>query len=144
MKAYPAYKESDIKWIGDIPKHWEIRKLKRFSSIVNGSTPQSTTTEYWDGDIVWVTPVDLGGLKKEKIIIDSARKITKLGLNSCGTSMTPKGSIILSTRAPIGHLAIAGTDTCTNQGCKTIVPDQNQVSNSYLYYYLFVFDSLPE
>jgi type I restriction enzyme S subunit len=142
MKAYPENKKSGIDWLGNVPKHWEILRLKRFSSIVNGSTPKSSTAEYWDGDIVWVTPVDLGGLKGGKVIADSARKITKTGLNNCGASITPGGSIILSTRAPIGHLAITGIETCTNQGCKTIVPNQNQVSNSYLYYYLFVFKEI--
>lgn len=142
MNPYPAYKESGYKWIGKIPKHWEILRLRQISTIVNGSTPQSSVSDYWDGNIVWVTPVDLGSLNGKKVIYDTTRKITKLGLNNCGASITPKGSIILSTRAPIGHLAITGLETCTNQGCKTIVPNQEMVCNSYLYYYLFVFKEI--
>ena len=142
MKAYSKYKESGNNWIKNIPEHWSILNLKRFSSLVNGSTPQSATNEYWDGDIVWVTPTDLGGLNGNKIISNSTRKITELGLNNCGASLTPKGSIILSTRAPIGHLALTDVQSCTNQGCKTIVPDFSRVNNVYLYYYLFVFKEI--
>jgi type I restriction enzyme S subunit len=119
MKRYPAYKDSGVDWIGEIPEHWSMRKLKYLSEIVNGSTPKSGVSEYWDGDLVWITPNDLGRLNGNKIS-DSLKKITELGLNSCGTTLTPKGSIILSTRAPIGHISITETETCTNQGCKTI------------------------
>jgi len=141
MKAYPAYKESGNGWIKNIPEHWNVLSLKRFSSLVNGSTPQSATNEYWDGDIVWITPTDLGGLNG-KVISNSARRITEVGLNNCGASLTPKGSIILSTRAPIGHLALTDVQSCTNQGCKTIVPDLSRINNVYLYYYLFVFKEI--
>lgn len=136
MKRYPTYKDSRIDWIGDIPKHWVTNKLKFFSVIVNGSTPKSETTEYWDGDIVWITPEDLGRLQG-KIITDSSRKITEIGLNSCGSTLTPMNSIILSTRAPIGHLGVTEVETCTNQGCKTIVPDLSKCRSHYLYYSLF-------
>ena len=136
MKTYPNCVYSGIDWIGDIPKDWKILCLKRVSSIVNGSTPDSSNADFWDGDINWVTPFDLGLQNGNKWIDDSSRKITSLGLNNCGASLTPKGSIILSTRAPIGHMAISIFETCTNQGCKTIVINQKEVDKDYLYFYL--------
>ena len=137
MKPYPSYRDSGVEWIGDVPEHWKITRLKYLSQIVNGSTPKSGMNEYWDGKIVWITPNDLGKLKGNKIT-DSLKKITQLGLNSCGTTLTTKNSIILSTRAPIGHLGITKIETCTNQGCRTIVPDSSKCDNNFLFYYLYV------
>ena len=136
MKYYLFSQDSDIEWIGKIPKDWKILPLKRVSSIVNGSTPDSSNSDFWDGEIHWITPSDLGLQNGKKLIGDSSRKITRLGLENCGASLTPKGSILLSTRAPIGHMAISIFETCTNQGCKTIVINQEKVDGSYLYYYL--------
>jgi len=136
MKRYPAYKDSGIDWIGEIPEHWEVKKLKYFSKIVNGSTPKSGKGEYWGGKIVWLTPNDLGKLNGN-LITDSLKKITQPGLDSCGATLTPKNSIILSTRAPIGHIVITDIMTCTNQGCKTIVHDSSKCDNKFLFYYLF-------
>lgn len=102
--------------------------------MVGGSTPKSDESAYWDGEIVWVSPADLSRLSS-MYIEDSSRKITEVGLNSCGTSMVPSGSIILSTRAPIGSLAIAAAMLCTNQGCKSLVPN-GQASSHYFAYVL--------
>ena len=142
MKTYSVYQDSGIEWVGGIPTHWDVLKLKRVASIVNGSTPKSSIPEYWVGNIVWVTPFDLGILNGKMTIADSARKITQVGLDSCGASVTPIGSIILSTRAPIGHLAITQMQSCTNQGCKTIVPDFRQVDNRYIFYFLLAFKNI--
>ena len=136
MKRYPAYKDSGIEWIGEIPDHWEVKKLKLFSKIVNGSTPKSGISKYWDGDIVWYTPDDLGKLNGKRIN-DSIRKITKKGFNSCGTTITPTHSIVLSTRAPIGHIGISDVQSCTNQGCKTVVPFFDLCDFNYVYYLLY-------
>ncbi|MCP1384061.1 restriction endonuclease subunit S [Runella salmonicolor] len=138
--AYPAYKPSNIEWIGEIPKHWVKSKLKLQSKIVNGSTPSSTNEEFWDGDIIWVTPSDISKLSSCEIH-DSIRKITIEGLNSCGTSLVPIKSIILTTRAPIGNIAIAETELCTNQGCKSII---TKGESKFLYYYLKSFTEILE
>jgi len=130
-------KDSGIEWIGEIPEEWEIVRLKYISTIVNGSTPKSSITKYWDGNIIWVTPNNFDKLK-DKWINDSLKKITEAGLNSCGTTITPEYSIILSTRAPIGHIGITTINTCTNQGCKTIVPEQSKCNYNFLYYFLFI------
>ena len=88
--------------------------------VISGSTPKSSVEGYWDGDIIWVTPDDLGNQVKDTIW-ESARRITKDGYDSCGTILVPPGSLVLSTRAPIGHVAIAGERLCVNQGCRCLV-----------------------
>ena len=89
--------------------------------VRNGATPKSDVAHFWDGDVPWVTPADLGRLNTA-FVSSGAKSITDKGLNSCGTQMVPKGSLILSIRAPIGHLAIAANDMCFNQGCRGLVP----------------------
>lgn len=134
-KPYPAYKPSGVEWLGKLPEHWEVRRLGSVMQIQNGATPSSSTPEYWDGDIVWVTPDDLGKLKG-RYIYDSSRLITLEGYNACGTTLAPAGSIVISTRAPIGHLGILQVAACTNQGCRLLVPQVKTISE-YLYYVLF-------
>ena len=113
-------KNSGIEWLGEIPEHWEVKALKYVFRILNGSTPRSGEPFYWDGDIPWATPDDLGSLQGDSLF-STRRMITKDGYNSCGTSLAPAGSLVLSTRAPIGHLAIAAVPLCTNQGCRCLV-----------------------
>lgn len=119
-EQYEQYKDSGFEWQGEIPSHWNMAKIKHIASIVNGSTPDSAKDAYWESDVVWITPTDLGKLNGN-YVNDSARKITELGLNSCGTSIAPAGSVILTTRAPIGNLCITEVDACTNQGCKYLI-----------------------
>ncbi|MGY6429974.1 restriction endonuclease subunit S, partial [Vibrio parahaemolyticus] len=77
-----------------------LSKLKHMFSIINGSTPKSGISTYWDGNITWVTPADLSKLPNFQIGA-SVRTITEDGLNSCGTTIVPSGSLVLSSRAPI-------------------------------------------
>ena len=129
---YAAYNDSGVEWLGEVPQGWEVAPLKRHFQIIGGSTPKSDNEEYWDGEIIWVTPSDLSKLSGLEIG-NSQRKITTKGLHSCGTTLAPIGSIILSTRAPIGSLAIATTEFCTNQGCKSLIPTANTDSRFYGY-----------
>ena len=89
--------------------------------VRNGATPASGEPAYWDGDIPWVGPADLGKLKF-RFVERGERSITPEGYTSCGTQMVPEGTIILSIRAPIGHMAIASQPMCFNQGCRGLVP----------------------
>lgn len=89
--------------------------------VRNGATPASDEPAYWDGEIPWVGPADLGKLKA-RFIDKGERGITPRGYASCGTQIVPAGSIILSIRAPIGHIAIASQSMCFNQGCRGLVP----------------------
>jgi type I restriction enzyme, S subunit len=134
FKRYPAYKDSGIEWLGEIPVNWNVRPVKRIFRVVNGATPASGESTFWDGDIPWVTPEDLGDLSEARIH-EVRRRITEGGYRSCGTTIVPQGSLVLSTRAPIGHLAIAGMDLCTNQGCKSLV-FRREISKEYFFYQL--------
>ncbi len=135
FRKYPVYKDSGVKWLGEIPKHWQTKPMKRVFRMLNGATPKSSESAFWDGDIPWATPDDLGDLKGDTLF-ETRRYITDEGYNSCGTSLAPKGSLILSTRAPIGHLAIAGKPMCTNQGCRSLVFEHHD--NTRYFYYLFL------
>ena len=84
-------------WLAWVPKEWEIRKIKHFFTVVNGSTPKSSESTYWDGNITWITPADYK--TEDKYICSSKKTITQEGLNSCGTSKVPAGSILVSNRA---------------------------------------------
>ena len=133
-KRYPEYKESGIEWLGEMPEHWKLEPLKRTFKIINGSTPKSGELSYWDGDIAWATPDDLGSLKGDTLHI-TQRSITQAGYESCGTSLAPTGSLVLSTRAPIGHLALSGVSMCTNQGCRCLT-FCNKDNHKFYYYQL--------
>ena len=133
-QAYEEYKDSGVEWLGSIPVSWHALSIKRISEIFNGATPKSGEKAYWDGDVSWVTPADLGKTTSP-FISSGARSITIEGFDSCGTSLVPVGTILLSSRAPIGTLGIAANDLCTNQGCKSLVVDKMFYSK-YLYYVL--------
>jgi len=102
--------------------------------VVAGSTPKTSVPEYWDGDIPWITPDDLSR-HRTKRIGKGARSLTQAGYDSCSTRLVPEGSILYTTRAPIGYVAIADRPVCTNQGFKNFVPPPT-VDSSYLYWYL--------
>lgn len=123
-------KPSGIPWIGNIPNSWNASKIKYCFYIVNGSTPESGNTDCWDGDIRWITPADMEDTGE---ICSGERYITRYGYNSCGTTLLPVGSIVISSRAPIGKINITTAELCTNQGCKSLIRHGN---NRYFYYLL--------
>lgn len=110
--------------------------LKRLFRIYNGSTPKSSEPDYWDGNIHWATPEDLGRLKVP-YLSNTSRKITQEGYENCGATIVPSGSLIITSRAPVGNLAISGVDMCTNQGCKSLEQIRaDRTSPKFYYYYL--------
>ena len=124
-------KDSGIEWIGQIPQEWDVCKIKNCFNVFAGATPKSGNSEFWDGDIVWVTPADY--TTEQKYISKGRKNITREGFESCSTEMIPTGSLIFSKRAPIGLAAINTVELCTNQGCLSCVPlDENDVE--YFYY----------
>ena len=124
-------KDSGIEWIGQIPQAWDVCKIKNCFNVFAGATPKSGNSEFWDGDIVWVTPADY--TTEQKYISKGRKNITREGFESCSTEMIPTGSLIFSKRAPIGLAAINTVELCTNQGCLSCVPlDENDVE--YFYY----------
>lgn len=141
MKEYPKYKNSNTDYLVEIPVEWGLGKIKFQGKVVSGSTPETNKTDFWDGEIVWATPVDFGN-EAQKYIINSQRKITTAGLKNIGGKLVPKGSIVISSRAPIGLVAIAGVDLSTNQGCKSVIPQK--AVGEYLYYCLKEFSKVLE
>ena len=114
---------------------WVLENIGGICQIVNGGTPKTNVNSYWDGEINWITPADLGKLTS-KLVGSTKRKITQIGLEKSSAKLFPPYSIILSTRAPIGHLAINTAPMCTNQGCRGLVPN-NKLDVWYLYYFLW-------
>jgi type I restriction enzyme S subunit len=98
---------------------WETKRFDEFGTIYSGSTPSTAIRSFWDGDIVWVTPNDLSKLKTP-YLSDSGKRITEKGLKGCSATLLPEQSLVMSSRAPIGYVALATVQFCTNQGCKTI------------------------
>ena len=98
---------------------WETAFLPELAEFVLGTTPKSSEPEYWDGDIKWITPAELEDTTF--IINDSVRHITKAGVKAAGLKPFPAGTVIFSTRAPIGKSAIAGCEMYCNQGFKNFV-----------------------
>ncbi len=129
-------KPSGVEWLGDMPAHWEVRRLRSIVKIINGATPTSDNPKFWDGSIAWLTPEDLGQLTN-RYIKGGVRQITNEGYHACGTTLAPAGSIALSTRAPIGHIGILLVSACVNQGCRLLVP-KKAIKSEYLYYELSV------
>jgi len=118
----------------EIPEGWGVKKLGDISQIVNGATPSTDNDDNYGGNIKWITPKDLSD-QKCKFVSSGERNLTKIGYDSCSTTIVPQGSILMSSRAPIGLVSIATNEVCTNQGFKTIVP--NDIENSFfLYYYI--------
>lgn len=115
--------------------NWRFVRLGEIGEIIGGGTPNTSKSENWvNGRIAWITPADMGTLKS-KYISHGARHITEKGLASSSARIMPKGSIIFSSRAPIGYIAIAENDLCTNQGCKS-VKLYDGVLSEYVYFAL--------
>ncbi len=110
----------------------EMIEIGKCCEVINGSTPSRVKDEYWGGEIDWFTPKDLSKLT-DKYVDEAPEKITQLGYNSCSTTMIPANSLMFTSRAPIGHLAINKRPVCTNQGFKNLVPKEN-IYIVYLYY----------
>ncbi len=110
--------------------------FKDIARIYSGATPTTKNTSFYEsGNISWITPKDLSGFR-HKYIFSGKRNITEEGYRSCSTTLLPEGAVLFSSRAPIGYVAIAGKELCTNQGFKSFVCDENFLYNEYLYYYL--------
>lgn len=103
--------------------------------IVSGATPSTSVAENWNGDICWATPKDLSDLEGH-YISDTPRKISARGLANCAASVLPAYSVLFSSRAPIGHVAVNTVPMATNQGFKSLVPDVERVDAKYLFHWL--------
>jgi len=109
---------------------WEVKKLGEVAEVVGGGTPNTTINYYWNGDINWFTPTEIG---MTKYINQSRRKISKKGFLSCSANMLPKGAILLTSRAGIGDVGILINESCTNQGFQSLIV-RDGYYNEFLYY----------
>ena len=116
-------------------KKWKECTLGDIGTIVGGATPSTKQPEnYYDGDIAWITPKDLANYSN-RFISRGERNITEIGLKSCSTQLLPKHTVLFSSRAPIGYIAIANQELCTNQGFKSVVPNE-KTDYLFLFYLL--------
>lgn len=109
---------------------FNLKPISEIGQVVSGATPKTSRHEYWNGNNVWITPAELSD--ESFVIYDSERKLTYEGVDSCAVTLLPVGTVILSSRAPIGKVAIAGAEMYCNQGFKNIIPG-NEISSIYLY-----------
>lgn len=123
-----GFEESEL---GEIPQGWRVSTVGEVAAIVGGSTPSTKQPAFWEhGNIFWATPKDLSALSVP-ILLETDRKITELGLRQISSGLLPVGTVLLSSRAPIGYLAIAEVPTAVNQGFIAMLPQDN-VSNLFL------------
>lgn len=120
--------------MGGVSMEWKEVTLGELGTIVGGATPSTKNPSFYDGNIPWLTPKDLS-VNSNMYILRGARNITEVGFKSCSCKMLPKGSVLFSSRAPIGYVAIAANDMCTNQGFKSVIPNE-ETDSEFLYYLL--------
>jgi len=125
-----------------VPEGWVEVKIRDLGEVVSGGTPSTKNPDYWSNEIAWISPVDLSGYTK-KYISHGKKSISRAGLENSSAKLMPAGSILFSSRAPIGYVAIASGDISTNQGFKSLVASQH-IFGEYIYYYLKASKQLAE
>lgn len=122
-------KKPEIRFEG-FTDDWEQRKLGELAEIVGGGTPSTSVESYWDGDIDWYAPAEIG----EQIYLKSSqRKITEEGLNKSSAKVLPVGTVLFTSRAGIGKIAILLKEGCTNQGFQSIVPNKDKLDSYFIF-----------
>ncbi|MGH8726677.1 MAG: restriction endonuclease subunit S [Burkholderiales bacterium] len=117
-----------MRWPWAVPPTWQWTHMGDIASVVGGGTPNTKRPGNFGGDIPWLTPADLSGYTAKRIS-GGARNLTQAGYNSSGARLIAAGSILFSSRAPIGYVAIAANPVCTNQGFKSFVLSGGLVSD---------------
>lgn len=136
MKRYEQYKDSGIDWIGELPSHWNFSKLKWFSTIYAGGTPDTNNDSYWqNGSIPWLN----SGTVNQKRIKEASAFITEEALNKSSTKWVPKNSLLMALAGQgktKGTTALLEIDATCNQSMAAIIPSSEKMDSEYLYYYL--------
>ena len=109
---------------------WEKRKLGEVSKIIGGGTPDTSNPVYWDGNVEWFAPAEIGN---QRYVTDSKRRITDEGLRKSSAQLLPEGTVLFTSRAGIGKTAILEKPATTNQGFQSIVPIQNKLDTYFVY-----------
>ncbi len=127
--------KSGVDWIGDVPKHWKIERLKDIcDDILSGGTPKSNVIEYWEGGhIVWLSPTDFQDYDDSDYVGNSRVKITNIGYADCSAKLLPVGTVIMTSRASIGLAKISSEILCTNQGFMNFIC-RAKLNNKFLLY----------
>ena len=128
-------KPSGVEWIGEIPRHWESKRLRYVSAIFKGGTPKRNVDRYFQGDLPWARPVDITALQGALYIHDTEIHISEEALSNSAARRLPPGTVLLTSRATIGETAIITVPMATNQGFANFVCNE-QLFNIYLAYYL--------
>lgn len=131
---YTVYKDSGIEWLGYIPSHWTITKLKYVSKFQTGWTPPTGKSELFEGDNLWANISDLG----PRILTDTAKRISDEAIRASNINISPEGSLLFSFKLSIGQVGFAGQDMYTNEAIATFM-DGTDASLSFLYYSLPIF-----
>ena len=129
-------KSQFVEMFGDVinnQKNFEYKRIDEISKIVTGTTPDTNNSKNWNGNIKWITPAEID--KNTFIVNDTERKITEEGRKSKSLTIMPKGTVLFTTRAPIGKTAITGDEMCCNQGFKNCICKRD-INNIYLYFVL--------
>jgi type I restriction enzyme S subunit len=130
-QTYPAYKNSGVEWLGDVPEHWTVSKIKYIAPFQVGWTPPTKNDANFEGENLWANISDL----REKIIFDTAKKISDAAAKAASMSITPEGSLLYSFKLSVGTVSFAGNDMYTNEAIASFL-DCAKLPLSYLYYVL--------
>lgn len=122
------FKDSGIPWIGQIPEHWSIARIKDKYLFQTGATPPSKTESYYDGKHLWANIGDLNG----KTLIETSKHLSDEGVSVCSMNISPKGSLLYSFKLSVGQVAFCGVDMYTNEAIATFIGSDSELS--YLYY----------
>ncbi|MEJ7668574.1 MAG: restriction endonuclease subunit S [Casimicrobiaceae bacterium] len=129
-----SFEDSEL---GEIPKGWEVKSIGELADVAGGTTPSTKEPAYWDGGThAWATPKDLSRLSVP-VLLDTGRRLTEAGLSQIGSGLLPKGTVLLSSRAPIGYLAVAEIPVAINQGFIAMAPKMG-IPNIFLLFWASV------
>jgi type I restriction enzyme S subunit len=130
-QTYPAYQDSGVEWLGDVPEHWTVSKIKYIAPFQVGWTPPTKNDANFEGENLWANISDL----REKIIFNTAKKISDAAAKAASMSITPEGSLLYSFKLSVGTVSFAGNDMYTNEAIASFL-DCAKLPLSYLYYVL--------
>jgi type I restriction enzyme, S subunit len=132
QQAQAVFRE---RFIDNAKPEWKEGKLEDIGTIIGGGTPSKEKTDYFtDKGIAWITPKDLS-VSKNKFTVKGESDITEIGYKNSSAQKMPRGTVLFSSRAPIGYISIAKNEVCTNQGFKSIIPNKN-IGTPFVYYFL--------
>lgn len=122
-------------FVDNADPEWAIGTISDLGTVVGGSTPSKAKPEYYtESGIAWITPKDLS-INKSKFVSHGENDITELGLKNSSAAIMPEGTVLFSSRAPIGYIAIAAGEVTTNQGFKSVVP-KPEIGTPFVYFFL--------